>query len=109
MEAHPGVALSCVLILGQSAPKREPLYSLCGTESQLGTKSALCSQFSGKMEFALGKKVTAVCEGSKGTSCMMSGEGDRPHLTAVTSEDSEGEERPRSRPVRSSHPECGRS
>ena len=46
MEAHPGVALSCVLILGQSAPKREPLHCLCGTESQLGTKSAPCPQFS---------------------------------------------------------------
>lgn len=45
--------------------------------------------------------MTDVCKGSKGTSCMMSGEGDRSILTAGTSQDSEGEERPRSRCVRS--------
>ena len=84
-----------------SASKREPLHSLCDTETQLGTQPALCSLCSGKMGFALRRKVTDVCKGSKGTSCMMSGEGDRSILTAGTSQDSEGEERPRSRCVRS--------
>lgn len=34
-----------------------------------------------------------MCQGSKGASCVMSGEGDRSILTAVTSQDSEGEKK----------------
>lgn len=58
------------------------------------------------MGFGLRKKVTGVNEEFNGTSCTVSGEGDSSILTAVTSQDSEGEERPRSRSVRSSQPEC---